>query len=198
MKKLKVLEIGTGFGLSLRCLVKDGIPRENAYGVDISESFLELGFQFMDDKAKFGDRFRVMDALAENFVEQVEDWVGEERPFDVIVANLVLHILPGNNEKFVRHVSRLLRPGGVFLGQTFGVEDSFEEAFEFGVQHRAVMHSPVSISCLFKRHGLDPTQVDTEGRIIDEEDFQWIEETFGVDMRGSKPKSLMSFIGFRR
>ncbi|EME28565.1 hypothetical protein Gasu2_28190 [Galdieria sulphuraria] len=198
MKNLRVLEIGTGFGLSLRCLAKEGISVENIYGVDISEIFLELGFHFMDDKAKFGDRFRVMDALEENFVEEIEAWAGTDRPFDVIVANLVLHILPGNNEKFVQHVSRLLRPGGAFLGQTFGVEDYFEEAYEFGIQRKAVMHSPVSLSSLFNRHGLDPVHVDTKGREIDKDDFKWIEATFGVDMRPGKPKSLMSFIGFRR
>ncbi|GJQ12822.1 hypothetical protein GpartN1_g4613.t1 [Galdieria partita] len=198
MKNLKVLEIGTGLGLSLRCLVKDGLSIDNVYGVDISDTFLELGFRLMDDKVKFGEKFRAMDALAENFVEEIESWAGTKRPFDVIVANLVLHILPGNNDKFVRHVSRLLRPGGAFLGQTFGAEDSFEEAYEFGVQRKAVMHSPVSLVSLFNRHGLDPVHVDTKGRAIDKEDFKWIEESFGVDMRQGKPKSLMSFIGFRR
>jgi len=197
-KHLKVLEIGAGFGLALRCLVKDGVSRDNVYGVDISETFLELGFHFMDDKAQFGDRLRVMDALADNFVEEMEAWVGETQPFDVIVANLVLHILPGNNEKFVQHVSRLLRPGGAFLGQTFAAEDSFEEAYEFGIQRRAVMHSPVSISSMLARHNIHPVHVDTKSRLIDEEDFKWIETEFGVDMRSGKPKSLMCFVGFRR
>jgi SAM-dependent methyltransferase len=63
-QKEKLLDLGCGFGQELRTLVVAGVPTTNLYGLDISDDFIELGFELFKDKATLQPQFITADLLA--------------------------------------------------------------------------------------------------------------------------------------
>ncbi|GJD08523.1 hypothetical protein Gasu2_28200 [Galdieria sulphuraria] len=191
---LRIFEVGSCFGVALRKLVLDGASRDNIFGVDVSDTFVRLGYQFFDDKASFGDRIRVLNVLADNFFDVVHSWAGPE-PFDVVIANLVFHCLPDHNDVLAERAYKLLKPGGVLIGQTAAHANDMNEQFVFGTSPRkAVLHSESSFNNLLKSHGFQTVKVNLNDHPMEEEDIQWMSRHFAFDKNEASGLSLMSFI----
>jgi ubiquinone/menaquinone biosynthesis C-methylase UbiE len=96
-----ILDIACGVGYGSR-LLKDSLPAALVTGVDSSAEAIEYA------KARYarpGLTFRVGDAM--NF---------EDRPFDAVVSLETIEHLP-DPQAFVQRVrTRVLRPGGIFIG----------------------------------------------------------------------------------
>lgn len=194
LSNLRIFEVGSCFGVALRKLVLDGASLSNVFGVDVSETFVRLGYQFFDDKATFGNRIRVLNVLADNFFDVVKSWAGPE-PFDVVIANLVFHCLPDHNEVLAERASQLLKPGGVLIGQTAAYGKDTDERFVFGIGSRkAVLHTERSFKNLLLSHGFRSVKVNFTDHPLQEEDIQWMSIHYAFDSNEVNNLSLMSFI----
>jgi len=97
-----ILELGTGTGETARRLLASH-PRAELFGVDSSEQMLAAARQLLDPKR------------VDLRVGQIEDPL-PEGPFDLAVAALVVHHLPGERKaELFRRVHTALRPRGRFV-----------------------------------------------------------------------------------
>ncbi|GJQ12823.1 hypothetical protein GpartN1_g4614.t1 [Galdieria partita] len=197
LPNLRIFEVGSCFGVALRKLLLDGASRSNIFGIDVSDTFVRLGYQFFDDKASFGDRIRVLNVLADNFFDVVREWAGPE-PFDVVIANLVFHCLPDHNDVLAERAYSLLKPGGVLIGQTAAYSKDTDEPFVFGMGPRkAVLHSENSFKKLIRSHGFQTVKVNFNDHPMEKEDIQWMSRHYAFDEKETNGLSLMSFIAMK-
>jgi len=89
----KIIDIGSATGNTLKLLYDSGFS--NLYGVDSSADMLARSF----NKAT---------------LIQSEDFPADHGPFDVIIANWVLHFIK-NRDAYVRRICQSLNPDGVFI-----------------------------------------------------------------------------------
>ncbi|EME26649.1 uncharacterized protein Gasu_57680 [Galdieria sulphuraria] len=148
-----ILEVGCAFGIDGRDLVlSQGVKRENYLGIDVSRTFIDLGFELFEDKDKMENCFAVKSIGDEDWVSFVKSKL---KRVDVVVATLVLHVIPKECRDFVSKVYQLLEPyQGVFIGETMGIDLPDEEPFYFE-RHDSprVCHTSVSLTKLFKSVG---------------------------------------------
>lgn len=96
MRKLTVLEIGCGTGITLRYLKENEIAAQ-AYGIDLKE---------MEDKS-------FLDGWIVGNIEEI-DLPYEEGYFDLIIAGDVLEHLY-NPWKIAKELKKFLKPGGIII-----------------------------------------------------------------------------------
>ncbi|MFB6364530.1 malonyl-ACP O-methyltransferase BioC [Paenibacillus elgii] len=140
-----LLEIGCGTGLLTEMLLRDW-PDALITALDIAPAMLEAAERRIRSKASSNAanqrppvNFRLADA---------EAWAAQAEPlsFDLIVSNACFQWLASPQET-LRHLRRLLRPGGLLTFTTFGPE-TFRELHEsFAAVYRSCGLEP-------QRHGL--------------------------------------------
>ncbi|MGA2162745.1 MAG: class I SAM-dependent methyltransferase [Methanoregula sp.] len=108
------LDYGCGTGDNIRQLLRDGFPREQITGFDLTWESLNLGF----------DLYRDWDAIQDLFVVNGTFPFGKGM-FDTIYSGSVIHVISegAELEKYLKNAGNALRPGGVFFGSTLGIKD---------------------------------------------------------------------------
>jgi len=153
LKECCVLEIGCAFGVDGRDLVlMQGVKPENYLGVDVSSAFIELGFELFEDKEKMENLFVVKNVADEDFCSFVKSKL---KRVDIVVATLVLHVIPKENQDFVRKVYQLVEPyQGIFIGETMGIDLPDEQPFYFE-RHGSprICHTSRSLTKMLKEAG---------------------------------------------
>jgi len=121
-KRLKVLDVGTGFGINVAFLARRLSKGSEIWTVDPSEEVLK------NVKSALGDG-----GAPVNFVEATADDLDfADGFFDLVVSVMVLHHL----EKLrpaLREMSRVLKPGGAIVIVDYKPEASHE--LEFATRH---------------------------------------------------------------
>jgi SAM-dependent methyltransferase len=101
---VRVLDIGCGTG-SLVFLLAEALPDAALVGIDVSPANIRAAGQRQADRhAASRAQFEVAD-----YLEYRAD------PFDVVVSDGVLHLIPGDTAALVRKLAADLRPGGVLV-----------------------------------------------------------------------------------
>jgi cyclopropane fatty-acyl-phospholipid synthase-like methyltransferase len=101
---LRVLDIGCGTG-SLVFRLAEAMPLAVLAGIDVSEANIHAAER---QNAGRGLDTRVRFAVADYLTYGAE-------PFDVMVADGVLHLIPGDTAALIAKLARDLRPGGVLV-----------------------------------------------------------------------------------
>lgn len=122
----RMLDIGTGPG-HIPLLVAGRIPECAIVGVDLSQNMLEIAERHRAESS-VGARveFRLANAKGLPF---------EDRSFDAVFSNTILHHIP-DPAPFIREAWRVLRPGGVFL-----IRDLFRPASEEALAGLVALHA---------------------------------------------------------
>ncbi|KAI0009071.1 hypothetical protein F4779DRAFT_628084 [Xylariaceae sp. FL0662B] len=113
------LDAGCCFGQELRKLAFDGAPPKTLYGLDLEAPFIEMGFEFFQDRAKMaGATF-----LSGDLLDPTQQWPELKGKIDYIFANSLLHLfsrpvqikLACQLAMFTRN-----RPGSLIIGRQVG------------------------------------------------------------------------------
>jgi SAM-dependent methyltransferase len=108
------LDYGCGTGDNIRQLLRDGFPRAQITGFDLTWESIDLGF----------DLYRDRDALLDLFVVN-PTLPFREVTFDTCYSGSVIHVIADDAEldEYLANAWKVLRPGGVLFGSTLGTED---------------------------------------------------------------------------
>ena len=103
-RPVRLLDIGCGTG-SLLFRLADALPQAALVGIDVSPANVAAARRELGRRAPAG---RVQ--------FEVADYTGySATPFDAIVADGVLHLVPGDTRALARKLAADLRPGGVLV-----------------------------------------------------------------------------------
>ena len=103
-RPLRLLDVGCGTGSLVRRLAS-ALPHASLVGIDLSRANVEAA-----------ERERVRDGAAARVHFEVADYMEFAAPaFDAIVADGVLHLVPGHTRELARKLASDLRPGGVLV-----------------------------------------------------------------------------------
>jgi predicted TPR repeat methyltransferase len=109
-------------GTDIRQMITDGVAPENLIGVDIENTFIELGFDLFNDKERLHEYFHVLDIFSK------KTWpdIFHMQLFNIIYSGSVVHLLDEEQSKqFVAIVKDLLVDGGIFFGRMVGSQVEF-------------------------------------------------------------------------
>jgi SAM-dependent methyltransferase len=109
------LDYGCGTGDNIRQLLRDGFPRGQITGFDLTWESIDLGFDLYRDRDSLYDLFVVNDTFP----------FGVDA-FDTIYSGSVIHVIADDAEldEYLHNAWRALRLGGILFGSTLGIEDS--------------------------------------------------------------------------
>jgi SAM-dependent methyltransferase len=128
---VRVLDIGCGTG-SLVFLLADALPDAALVGIDVSPANIRAARQRQADRqAAARAQFEVADCL---------EYRAE--PFEVVVSDGVLHLIPGDTEALVRKLAADLRPGGVLV-VNMPFDCSYNRAFAVARRTLRALRSPL-------------------------------------------------------
>lgn len=103
-RPIRLLDVGTGTG-SLLIRLSETLPSSALCGIDVSAANIRAAVTQADRQpGATRVRFEIANYL---------DYVAE--PFDVIVADGVLHLIPGDTRAVVRKLAKDVRPGGLLI-----------------------------------------------------------------------------------
>ena len=148
-KKLKVLDVGTGFGINVAFLAKRLSKGSEIWTVDPSDEVL------VNVRADLAAEL----AARVNFVEATADDMDfDDGFFDLVVSVMVLHHI----EKLrpaLTEMARVLKPGGSIVIVDYKPEASHE--LEFKTRHEtADFFKPQAVSETIRELGLSPIATD--------------------------------------
>jgi ubiquinone/menaquinone biosynthesis C-methylase UbiE len=124
-KKLKVLDVGTGFGINVAFLARWLAKGSAIWTVDPSKEVLTEVKAALDVENAHMVRFVVATA---------DDLEFEDGFFDVVVSVMVLHHIE-KLQPALKEMARVLKPGGIMLVVDYKSEASHE--LEFKTRHEA-------------------------------------------------------------
>lgn len=82
------LDLGCGFGQNIRKMVFDGASAENITGADLSQTLIDCGFEYFQDKATLKSKFIIGDILN----SESANFVQASGQFDIIFTAMVYHL----------------------------------------------------------------------------------------------------------
>ncbi len=102
---LTALDLGAGWGRITRLMMRDILPC-NISAVDVEEKVVKAGMECLPD-------------VTWKLIETGKPLPFEDNSFSVVLANSVLsHLDEKLHNEMISEVSRVLKPGGIFLGTT--------------------------------------------------------------------------------
>jgi SAM-dependent methyltransferase len=103
-RHIRLLDIGAGTG-SLVFRLADALPDADVTGIDISAANVRAAVAQQAARTEGGRAH----FEAANYLEYAAG------PFDAIVADGVLHLIPGDTSSLIRKLARDVRPGGLLI-----------------------------------------------------------------------------------
>ncbi|MGD2251410.1 MAG: methyltransferase domain-containing protein [Anaerolineales bacterium] len=147
-----VLDVGCGAG-NTACLIAKRFGSK-VKGIDISEVMIE--------KAKERAQREALTHLVEFRVEDVLELPFDSNAFDAVIVESVLTPLPGDKQKAMAEMVRVLRPGGRVAANEGTVDPSAPAEFLALLEEHPAFHTsftPESLKDLFERSGLRVVQM---------------------------------------
>jgi ubiquinone/menaquinone biosynthesis C-methylase UbiE len=148
-KRLRVLDVGTGFGINVAFLA-GWLPKgSEVWTVDPSKEVLADVKAALDEESARLVRFAVATA---------DDLDFEDEFFDVVVSVMVLHHIE-RLQPALKEMARVVKPGGRLLVVDYKPEASRE--LDFQTRHEeADFFRPAAVAEGVGRLGMKPTQAD--------------------------------------
>jgi SAM-dependent methyltransferase len=113
-----VLDIGTGAGHTALAFSK--VAEEKCYGIDVTEQMVQVATKLAKDRGISNVHFQIGDA---------ENIPFENQSFCIVTCRFAAHHFV-NVEKCIQEISRVLKPGGIFmLVDHYAPEESELDAF---------------------------------------------------------------------
>lgn len=150
-----IVDIGCGMGTDLRRMNLDGAAQENLYGIDIENTFINLGFDLFNDK-----NTNIINFLTGNILDKmIIDQLHLRNKFDIIYSSAVIHLLNKEDiQKLIGNIFSLLKPEGIFFGQTTGLSLSAEINDSSG--KKRFLHSKESLRDEFLTQGFKKIEIE--------------------------------------
>ncbi|KAK4525298.1 hypothetical protein GAYE_SCF09G3206 [Galdieria yellowstonensis] len=167
LKEQKVLEVGCCLGTDTRRLIDDGVSLSNIVAIDVNFQFIQLGFQLFQDQDKpIASRFFEKSVAADDLVEFLQKNTSLP-PFDIIVANAVIHTLTLEDcKKAVQNFAKLLEEDGVLIGYLPTLrEGERNEPYKMieAFQNSRVLHSKSHFQEILKDNDFSYVEMCTRG-----------------------------------
>ena len=116
-----LLDLGCCFAQDLRKLVSDGAPRENLYGLELRQAFVDLGYELFQDRETFNCTFLIGNVLDDTALDgMLKGIMGK---IDMIYAASIFHLFDWADQVLLaKRITVLLKPvpGSVVLGRQRG------------------------------------------------------------------------------
>lgn len=119
----KYLDIGCCVGQDIRKLVADGAPRQQLLGAELQPEFIDLGYDFFQDRDRLSAKMMQANVLDRSAGSPFDELAGT---LDYIHLGMVLHVFERDQQREVlENCIRLLKPkrGVLILGQAVGNAD---------------------------------------------------------------------------
>jgi SAM-dependent methyltransferase len=166
-----LLDLGCAFGQELRTLVAAGVPPTNLFGLDISDGFIELGFELFRDKATMAPQFVVADLLAGTTLPAPLD--GE---LDIIFSASFFHLFGWDDQLALsKRVVAMLKPkaGSMIFGHQLGQAKARESPVPDVPSGKIYFHDPESFEAFWRLVGEQTgtqwkVQVNSSEKYIDD------------------------------
>ena len=174
--KATLLDLGCGFGQELRTLIAAGVPTRNLYGLDVSDGFIELGFQLFRDKASMASQFVVADLLASGVPANLV------RKFDIIFVASFFHLFGWDDQLTLsKRAVAMLKPeaGSMIFGHQLGEVEARESVVPDVPSGKIYFHDPDSFRRLWR---VLSEETGTKWRVEIDSTERWID-----DMRKTRP-----------
>jgi len=106
-RAIRLLDVGCGTG-SLVFRLADALPQASLVGIDLSDANIRAARREQSGRSSSA-------RIAFATVDYLHYRPGEFDPFDAIVSDGVLHLVPGDSGALARKIAHDLKPGGVFV-----------------------------------------------------------------------------------
>ena len=170
--KQTLFDLGCCFAQDIRKLVSDGVPGENLYGLELRQSFVDLGYELFRDKESLKATFIVGNSLEEVPPSGLEALRGK---VDIVYAGSVLHLFPLDEQiRLARLIVSLLRPvpGSLILGRQRGSTEPGEYEHRTDENKTMYRHNPESFRQMWQDVGKERgIEWDWTAWMVAEEDF---------------------------
>lgn len=149
------LDIGCCLGQDIRKLVADGVPSSHLYGAELQPEFIDLGYDFFQDRESLRTSFIQADVLDIGTANPLNELSGA---FDFIHLGMVLHIYQWDQQRdMLERCVDLLKPesGVLILGQALGSADGGLSAGQTGANFtgKPFKHNATTFQTLWKEIG---------------------------------------------
>ncbi|CAN8105283.1 unnamed protein product [Discula destructiva] len=146
------LDIGCCVGQDIRKLVADGAPAQQLYGAELQPEFIDLGYDFFQDRETLSSKFMQADVLDRGPANPLEELAGA---VDFIHLGMMLHIFEWDQQRdLLENCIRILKPepGVLILGQAVGNADGALSAGQTGGNFtgKAFRHNESTFKALWK------------------------------------------------
>ena len=164
-----LLDLGCGFGQELRPLAAAGVPTTSLFGIDISDGFIELGFQLFNDKATMQSQIVAADLLASAATPAHLDG-----KVNFIFAASFFHLFGWEDQVVLsKRAVAMSKPvaGSLIFGHQLGRVEAREDAVPDLPSGKVYFHDPESFRRLWRVVG---EATGTEWKVEVESDERWI------------------------
>ena len=166
-----LLDLGCGFGQELRTLAAAGVPTTSLFGIDISDGFIELGFQLFNDKATMQSQIIVADLLTSAAIPAQLDG-----KVNFIFAASFFHLFGWEDQLVLsKRAVAILKPvaGSLIFGHQLGRVEAQEAAVPDVPSGKIYFHDPESFRRLWRVVG---EATGTEWKVEVKSDERWIDD----------------------
>jgi hypothetical protein len=109
-QQLRWLDIGCCFGTDLRLVLLDGNNKENLFGIDLNQEFINIGLDVLfQDREALQDRFAVVNVLQPRFAASNQS-IAEVivNGVDIVYCASVYHLLNKEDSEKLSHIVSLI------------------------------------------------------------------------------------------
>ena len=145
----RFLDLGCGFGQDIRRLMFEGVPSSRLTGIDVTDAFIELGFQLFQDRVELRDRFLIADVTEELPAEL-------SGKFHIIYCGMFFHLWGWEDQKIIsKRVIKLLNleKGSMIFGFQLGSVTGHERRSQVVASGNIYKHNPQSLNELWEEIG---------------------------------------------